>query len=75
MDNTLPPEPYVGPRPFRKEEQAIFFGRDGEIRELSSLVVAHRTLLLYARSGAGKTSLINAGLVPRLVNQRDLIRT
>jgi hypothetical protein len=54
--------PYPGPRPFRPEEYRIFAGRDHEIGELSSLIVSHRVTLLYAQSGAGKTSLVNAGL-------------
>jgi len=58
--------PYVGPRPFERQDKKIFFGRDREINELLSLVFAHRTLLLYAQSGSGKTSLINAGLIPAL---------
>ncbi len=56
--------PYVGPRPFEREEKNLFFGREREISELQSLLTAQRTLLLYAASGAGKTSLLNAGLLP-----------
>jgi hypothetical protein len=59
-------EPYVGPRPFERDDKAFFFGRDHEASDLFSLVIAHRVLLLYAQSGAGKTSLINAGLIPLL---------
>ena len=58
--------PYVGPRPFDRAERGRFYGRDQEARALVSLVVAHRVVLLYAASGAGKTSLLNAGLVPLL---------
>lgn len=58
--------PYVGPRPFAQADVYRFFGRDREAAELYSLVAAHRTVLLYAQSGAGKTSLLNAGLIPRL---------
>ena len=58
--------PYVGPRPFERSDQELFFGRDAETRELASLVIADRIVLLYAASGAGKTSLLNAGLVPLL---------
>jgi WD40 repeat protein len=58
--------PYVGPRPFELGETGLFFGREREQRELLSLVVAHRVVLLYAASGAGKTSLLNAALVPAL---------
>src|SRR5947208_3048712 len=61
--------PYVGPRPFERTEHTRFFGRDEEARELLSLVVAHRVVLLYAASGAGKTSLLNAGLGPLLEHE------
>jgi WD40 repeat protein len=59
-------EPYVGPRFFRREDQSIFFGRSREANELLSLVISHSEVLLYAQSGAGKTSLINAKLEPLL---------
>ncbi|HXM49434.1 MAG TPA: tetratricopeptide repeat protein [Pyrinomonadaceae bacterium] len=62
--------PYPGPRPFKKEEKDRFFGRETEARELLSLVTAHQALLLYAQSGAGKSSLINAGLVPLLLEEK-----
>jgi WD40 repeat protein/formylglycine-generating enzyme required for sulfatase activity len=58
--------PYIGPRPFSEEENHLFFGREREAHELAALVVAHQLVLFYAQSGAGKTSLINARLVPAL---------
>ena len=58
--------PYVGPRPFERQDSGRFFGRERETNELLSLVVAHRVSVLYAPSGAGKTSLLKAGLIPRL---------
>jgi len=60
------PQPYVGPRPFEPEHRDLFFGRDREIADILSLATAHRVLLVYAQSGAGKTSLINAGLIPAM---------
>jgi subtilisin family serine protease len=64
--------PYVGPRPFEEQEQKCFFGRDWEADELVSLIVAHPAVLLYAQSGAGKTSLINAKLIPLLRDEEGL---
>jgi hypothetical protein len=61
--------PYPGPRPFEQADRALFFGREAETRELVSLVVAHRVVLLYAASGAGKTSLLNAGVIPVLEHE------
>jgi WD40 repeat protein len=63
---TTPIEPYVGPRSFRKEQRAFFFGRDEEADELVSIITAHSAVLLYSQSGAGKTSLLNAKLIPKL---------
>jgi beta-lactam-binding protein with PASTA domain/Tol biopolymer transport system component len=62
-------EPYVGPRPFAHGDREIFFGRDAEIAEIVSLVIARRSVLLYAVSGAGKSSLLRAGVDVALVDQ------
>ncbi len=56
--------PYVGPVPFRRGDS--LYGREREIRELGSLLTSKRIALLISPSGAGKTSLIQAGLIPRL---------
>jgi hypothetical protein len=58
--------PYPGPRPFQADEYRIFAGRDHEVSELTSLIVAHQVVVLYAQSGAGKTSVVNAGVSPAL---------
>jgi len=59
-------QPYVGPRPFEQKDKYIFFGREREARDLLSLIIAHNVVLVYAQSGAGKSSLLNARLVPML---------
>ena len=69
MSATSTPEPYVGPRPFDRKDNARFFGRFRETNDLLSLVLAHPVVLLYAASGAGKSSLLNAGLIPRLAEK------
>lgn len=58
--------PYVGPRPFERRDAANFFGRNGESKEIVSLILSHPVLLLYAPSGAGKTSLLQARAIPQL---------
>ena len=63
-ERNAPPNPYVGPRPFDTGER--LFGREREVRELLDLFIAERIVLLYAPSGAGKTSLLRAALIPRL---------
>lgn len=58
--------PYIGPRTFAREQAHLFFGREQEARDLLARVVSERLLLFYAQSGAGKSSLINARLIPGL---------
>lgn len=64
-------QPYVGPRPYERDNEKYFSGRDGELADLSALISSNSTVLLYAQSGAGKTSLINAGLIPLLEKKGD----
>ncbi len=59
---------YPGVRPFKKEEKDIFFGRDADAQLLYELIRVEKTVLLYSKSGLGKSSLINAGLIPKLDN-------
>src|SRR5215470_7301760 len=59
-------QPYVGPRPYERDDPAPFFGRDYEADELVSLIISHRELLFYGQSGTGKTSLLNARVIPLL---------
>lgn len=60
--------PYVGPRAFSNGETLP--ARDLEVLELTNLLIAERIVLLYSPSGAGKTSLIQAGVVPLLTGKR-----
>ncbi len=65
---TPPNNPYVGPRPFETGEK--LYGRDREILDLSDLLLYKRFVLLHSPSGAGKSSLIQAGLTPILKQRR-----
>lgn len=64
--------PYPGLLSFEEEDAAVFFGRNDEIRriiERLNLRRAHggqRIVVLLAASGSGKSSLLRAGLIPRL---------
>jgi uncharacterized protein YjbI with pentapeptide repeats len=60
--------PYPGAAPFqdRYEDRVIFFGRDRDIARLSGLILSEPHVVLYSRSGLGKSSLINAGVLPKL---------
>jgi len=65
-----PTNPYVGPVPFREGQK--LYGREKETDELLDLLVSKRIVLLIAPSGAGKTSLIQAALIPRLRDRYKL---
>jgi hypothetical protein len=63
------PSPYRGILPFRYADRANFFGREREISELAAKILLYRLVVLFGDSGAGKSSLINAGVIPRLENE------
>src|SRR5204863_2787951 len=65
-----PAAPYRGIQPFRYVDHAIFLARDEETEELEGLVAIHRGVFLSGASGDGKSSLINAGLLPAIANRR-----
>jgi hypothetical protein len=58
------PNPYVGPRAFRETDR--LYGRDREASEVTDRLISERIVLLHAPSGAGKTSLMQAEIRPRL---------
>lgn len=64
--------PFVGPRAFATGEP--LYGRDRERAALLDLLIAERIVLLHAPSGAGKSSLIQAGLVPDLIAEGFVVR-
>ncbi|MFT5165922.1 MAG: hypothetical protein ACI8P3_001153 [Saprospiraceae bacterium] len=59
---------YPGIRAFEKNERHVFFGRRAESKKLYNLIKAKPLVVLFAKSGIGKSSLINAGLEPLLEN-------
>ena len=58
--------PYAGLRPFRSDEDFLFFGREVQTAELVRLLREHRFLAVVGRSGSGKSSLVRAGLLPEI---------
>lgn len=69
-----PLNPYIGPRTFNVEQRDFFHGRESEIAILEGLVLSRRTALFFAQSGAGKSSLLRAGLIPKLTKERKIGR-
>jgi WD40 repeat protein len=58
--------PWPGLMPFTENAQAFFNGRDQETEELARLIRRETLTVLFGQSGLGKSSLLNAGLFPRL---------
>lgn len=61
-----PRRPYPGLRPYREDERDQFFGRDRERDILLDLILTNDLTLLFAASGAGKSSILQAALIPHL---------
>lgn len=70
---TAASNPFPGPRAYDRDDQPYFFGREDEIEELTSLVLTSSATLLYAPSGAGKSSLLRAGVCPVLEQDFDVL--
>lgn len=51
---------------YTEQDAALFFGREREIANITSQILAHRSFILHGRSGVGKSSLLRAGLLPAL---------
>ncbi|TDB91113.1 tetratricopeptide repeat protein [Actinomadura sp. KC216] len=58
--------PFVGPRPFDTADAAIFLGRADEAAALADAWRGNRLTVLHGPAGVGKTSLLSAGVLPRL---------
>ncbi|MFD4878914.1 hypothetical protein ACFWOB_36880 [Streptomyces sp. NPDC058420] len=58
--------PYRGLARYEPADRQLFFGRDRLLDEVSEMVCGNRFAVLFGASGSGKSSLLRAGLVPRL---------
>ncbi|MEO0379006.1 MAG: hypothetical protein AAF252_01975 [Pseudomonadota bacterium] len=63
---TVGEEPYKGTDSYQFEDSPLFFGRVREEREMASLFLKGQLCILHAQSGAGKTSILNARVIPRI---------
>lgn len=59
---------FPGLRSFEEQDAALFNGRSKEKQVLFDLIMVERVAVLFAKSGAGKTSLLRAGIVPMLAD-------
>src|SRR5471032_823661 len=61
--------PWLGLASFTEETRQYFYGRDEEVAELSRRVQRKLLTVLFGQSGLGKTSILRAGVAPRLRGQ------
>ncbi|MGH7595890.1 MAG: winged helix-turn-helix domain-containing protein [bacterium] len=54
---------------YTEQDAPLFFGRGPEVETICSQILARRSFILHGRSGAGKSSIVRAGLMPRLKSQ------
>ena len=70
--NATSSEPYKGLEAYIFSESQIFFGRNRAIRDLYQAMRRGTLTILQAESGAGKTSLLQAGVIPRVIVEQHL---
>jgi len=64
-----PAQPYPGLRPFEDHEWSIFFGRERMVDDVIDRLARDRLVVVHGASGSGKSSLIRAGVMPKLARQ------
>ncbi|KWW24257.1 MAG: hypothetical protein F082_1876 [bacterium F082] len=69
---TTEQNPWYSFRPYEESDANRFKGRGTDITEMMRLITNHDLVVCYAKSGIGKSSLINAGLIPRLRRKQFL---
>ena len=62
MEEFVRKNPWLGLESYKEGE--ILYGRDDDIRDLSQCVLNEIDTLLYGKSGIGKSSILNAGILP-----------
>ena len=74
-DGRRPPSvsesPFRGLLPFAERHANVFFGRDTELTEAVERLRYESALVIVGSSGAGKTSFVQAGLIPRLKENHE----
>lgn len=64
---------YPGTKPFEAADYTLFKGRDEDIKNLFDFVFMENPVVLFSRSGLGKSSLLNAGLSKKITDENKAI--
>src|SRR5215471_21474174 len=65
--------PFLGLRPYSEQDRQILYGRDKDLILMKDRIFSARTTLLFAGSGVGKTSFLNAKIIPDMHAQYCVI--
>ncbi len=65
FENTGTPA-FIGLQSYSEEQSKFFFGRGEEISQVTTLVKSNILTIVFGKSGTGKTSLLDAGVFPKL---------
>lgn len=72
LATALPPFPYPGLRPFEADEWRIFFGRESMVNDIIERMAGQHLVFIHGASGSGKSSLVRAGVLPKLAQLHAL---
>ncbi len=65
--------PFPGLRPFRRDENHLFFGRESQVSEVLDKLIKNKFIGIVGNSGIGKSSFVNCGILPKL--EQDINET
>ncbi|MFK7946600.1 MAG: hypothetical protein AB8G11_03335 [Saprospiraceae bacterium] len=60
-------------QPFSRDYRSVFFGRSDDIEGLYKYLNVHKLTVLHGKSGLGKSSLLNAGLIPKFEENNNFL--
>ncbi|MEZ2277958.1 MAG: pentapeptide repeat-containing protein [Microcoleus sp.] len=75
FDDIDTPSPYRGLSYFKSDDAQLFFGRDSQIEELEKATEIQNFIPILGASGSGKSSLVFAGLIPKLAEKGNWLFT
>src|SRR6188474_577387 len=67
-----PVNPYPGLRSFTPDEGTVFFGRERSVNEIRNRLADLHVAVVLGGSGSGKSSVVRAGLMPRLNSTKGI---
>lgn len=61
---------YPGVTPFETFQADQYFGRQRDVQDLYDLILLEKIVVLFGKSGYGKSSLLNAGIIPKMIEHK-----